>query len=127
MTYMDLAIRRLFHQHLNHQKHTSPKELVGWMGAVQAQDFPLSKWAIGFAGVAIDEENPLKAARLFGAAEVLSQKWGYTIWNATRKMQEFIFQNLEKDPRQKLIEAEKKAGAARTIEKARDYALQENK
>src|SRR6185295_1488999 len=28
-------------------KFTKPQELVSWMGAIQAQDYPMAKWAIG--------------------------------------------------------------------------------
>jgi hypothetical protein len=38
---------RLAIQQLSEQIHNSPKELVSWMGAIQAQDFNMAKWAIG--------------------------------------------------------------------------------
>jgi len=38
---------RLASQQLESTKLKTPKELVGWMGAMQAQDYAMSKWAIG--------------------------------------------------------------------------------
>ena len=42
---MDLARERLRNQRLAAAAAT-PEEVVGWMGAVQAQDFAGAKWAI---------------------------------------------------------------------------------
>ena len=47
MTLSDLTGIRLLNQQIENSTFKSPKELVGWMGAMQAQDFPMSKWAIG--------------------------------------------------------------------------------
>ncbi|MFM7024373.1 MAG: winged helix DNA-binding domain-containing protein [Flavobacteriales bacterium] len=47
MTLNDIAQLRLNSQQLNTSMFSSPKELVEWMGAMQAQDFEMSKWAIG--------------------------------------------------------------------------------
>jgi len=38
---------RLSSQHLNSDKLNSLKELVAWMGVIQAQDYGMSKWALG--------------------------------------------------------------------------------
>jgi len=43
----DIANLRFSNQQLEGSKFTSAKELVGWMGALQSQDFPMSKWAVG--------------------------------------------------------------------------------
>ena len=43
----DIAIIRLHNQQITAQKFTTPKQLVSWMGALQAQDYAMSKWAIG--------------------------------------------------------------------------------
>lgn len=42
-----VLLHRLIHQRLNGAKLSTVQDLVGWMGAVQAQDFPMSKWALG--------------------------------------------------------------------------------
>ena len=38
---------RLFNQQLITSSITTPKDIVSWMGAVQAQDFNMGKWAVG--------------------------------------------------------------------------------
>ncbi len=43
----DIAALRLFNQQITTKKFTSAKELVTWMGAMQAQDFPMAKLAVG--------------------------------------------------------------------------------
>jgi hypothetical protein len=39
--------RRLVSQQIARPRFTTPAELVRWMGAVQAQDYPGSRWALG--------------------------------------------------------------------------------
>ena len=43
----NIAQTRLITQQISVSKLKTEKELVSWMGAVQAQDFPASKWAVG--------------------------------------------------------------------------------
>jgi hypothetical protein len=38
---------RLFNQKIASSEFKTAKEIVSWMGAIQAQDYPMSKWAIG--------------------------------------------------------------------------------
>jgi len=47
MNITDIITHRLINQQLAVSKFTTPKELVGWMGAMQAQDYNQAKWAIG--------------------------------------------------------------------------------
>jgi len=47
MNLSEIAYLRLSHQCLLGTKFTSPKEVVGWLGAMQAQDYYMAKWAIG--------------------------------------------------------------------------------
>jgi hypothetical protein len=47
MNLADIANIRLTSQQLTAAKFKTPKELVGWMGAMQAQDYNMAKWAIG--------------------------------------------------------------------------------
>lgn len=42
-----IAHRRLHHQQLLGSTFTAPADIVRWLGAVQAQDLPMSKWAVG--------------------------------------------------------------------------------
>jgi hypothetical protein len=44
---MDIATLRLVNQQIAGNKCNTPKDIVGWMGAMQAQDFGMVKWAIG--------------------------------------------------------------------------------
>lgn len=47
MTPKQLLQIRLTQQQLLHSSFTDPASLVAWMGAVQAQDYAMSKWAVG--------------------------------------------------------------------------------
>lgn len=42
-----IALSRLFNQHIEATKFKSAADVVGWMGAMQAQDFAMAKWAVG--------------------------------------------------------------------------------
>jgi hypothetical protein len=47
MNINDITTHRLVNQQLLQPKVKIPKDIVGWMGAIQAQDYAMSKWAIG--------------------------------------------------------------------------------
>jgi len=47
MKMNDIAFMRLASQQLVRTKCSTPKEIVSWMVAMQAQDFPMARWAIG--------------------------------------------------------------------------------
>jgi hypothetical protein len=47
MKLTEISNIRLLNQQVTCTKLKSFKEIVNWMGALQAQDFPMSKWAIG--------------------------------------------------------------------------------
>jgi len=47
MTLSDITNIRLTNQLLAGTSFKTPKEIVGWMGAMQAQDYSMSKWAVG--------------------------------------------------------------------------------
>lgn len=47
MTLTEIARSRLINQQITETHLKSVKELVHWMGAMQAQDYAMSKWAIG--------------------------------------------------------------------------------
>lgn len=47
MKLTDISNIRLINQQITTPKFKSVKEIANWMGAVQAQDFSMSKWAIG--------------------------------------------------------------------------------
>ena len=47
MNLHEIALIRLHSQQITKQKFTKAQDLVGWMGAMQAQDPAMVKWAIG--------------------------------------------------------------------------------
>ncbi len=47
MTDQHIANMRLVSQQIVEKKFNTPAEIVDWMGAMQAQDFGMAKWAIG--------------------------------------------------------------------------------
>jgi hypothetical protein len=47
MNSVDIAQHRLTNQKLAGNAFASPKEVVSWMGAIQAQDYAMAKWAVG--------------------------------------------------------------------------------
>lgn len=47
MKLNDISKLRLINQHVSGPKLNSAKEVVKWMGAMQAQDFNMSQWAVG--------------------------------------------------------------------------------
>lgn len=47
MKQADITRIRLWNQQIESSSFTSVKDLVGWMGAMQAQDYAMAKWAVG--------------------------------------------------------------------------------
>ncbi|MHC1782234.1 MAG: winged helix DNA-binding domain-containing protein [Anaerolineaceae bacterium] len=47
MNLEDIARIRLYTQQIASSRFTTAREVVGWMGAMQAQDYAMSKWALG--------------------------------------------------------------------------------
>ena len=47
MTMPNIALQRLYNQRLEGTKFKTPSEVVSWMGAVQGQEYPFAKWALG--------------------------------------------------------------------------------
>ncbi|GAB4040525.1 winged helix DNA-binding domain-containing protein [Spirosoma jeollabukense] len=47
MTLSEIASYRLINQHIRESTFTKSADMVAWLGAVQAQEYGLSKWAIG--------------------------------------------------------------------------------
>ena len=61
MNKSDIAKTRLFNQQIAATKFTAPEEIVAWFGAMQAQDYPSAKWAIGLRIPGGTEEKIEKA------------------------------------------------------------------
>jgi hypothetical protein len=47
MTLQDISSLRLINQQIAGSKFRTAKEVVGWMGAMQAQDYAMAIWAVG--------------------------------------------------------------------------------
>jgi hypothetical protein len=47
MKNYEIAALRLQMQQIQRPNISTPQSLVAYMGAIQAQDYPMSKWAIG--------------------------------------------------------------------------------
>ena len=54
MTLSELVNMRLVSQQLATSKFKTPKGLVSWMGAMQAQEFKMAKWAVGIRTMSAD-------------------------------------------------------------------------
>lgn len=57
MNQKDIANRRLMSHQLIETNFSRAKEIVQWMGAIQAQDFNMAKWAIGLRLKNVTEPN----------------------------------------------------------------------
>ena len=47
MTRLEIARRRLYNERLVGPRFSRAEEVVSWLGAVQAQDYPGARWGIG--------------------------------------------------------------------------------
>ncbi|MFC0518417.1 winged helix DNA-binding domain-containing protein [Mucilaginibacter angelicae] len=61
MTTRDIANLRVYNQHLNYNKFKKPEEVVGYMCAMQAQEYALAKWAIGLRMLSATDKAVEKA------------------------------------------------------------------
>ena len=43
----EIALMRLHNQQLSHPRFKNPEEVISWLGAIQGQDYPGAKWAVG--------------------------------------------------------------------------------
>lgn len=79
MNLSDIAHLRLANQQLAGSKFTSPKEIVAWMGAMQAQDYPMAKWGIGVrlpGSTDKDVENAISTAQII-RTHLLRPTWHF--------------------------------------------------
>lgn len=58
---MDISFTRLSQQKISHRDLSAPQEVVAYMGAMQAQDFEMSKWAIGLR-LSSSTQTPIEKA-----------------------------------------------------------------
>lgn len=68
MDQITLIRQRMFHQRLMQPGFTRPAEVVGWLGAVQSQDYEGAKWALGLRAPGLTAQSVDTA---FDAGEIL--------------------------------------------------------
>jgi len=75
-----IAGRRLLQQRIAHAGLRRPRDVVGWLGAIQAQEYEPAKWAIGLrlAGepLAADVERAFETGRIL-RTHVLRPTWHF--------------------------------------------------
>jgi hypothetical protein len=67
VTITDIAYQRLVNQRIDGEKFEKPEEVVRWLGAIQAQDYPQALWAIGLrlkSATVADIEQAIFAGKL---------------------------------------------------------------
>jgi len=62
MDISTLLLTRVVNQQLHESAFKTPHDLVSWMGAVQAQDFNMGKWAVGVRLLGITDKEVEEAA-----------------------------------------------------------------
>jgi len=62
MNIADITTMRLANQQLVKTRYKTPREIVSWMGAMQAQDFNMAKWGVGVRLPGITDKQVEKAA-----------------------------------------------------------------
>ena len=68
MTLTDISNYRLLSQKIATHNFTTAKEIVGWMGAMQAQDLAMAKWAVG---VRLSNSTNVKIETALNSGEIL--------------------------------------------------------
>jgi winged helix DNA-binding protein len=75
----DILRRRLQGHRLTRSELREPSEIVGWLGAVQAQDYPAAKWALGLRAPSLtdsDVETAFTEGRIL-RTHVLRPTWHF--------------------------------------------------
>jgi hypothetical protein len=83
----DIVRRRLANQRLSRSSLRAPAEVVSWLGAMQSQDYPGAKWAIGLrAPVTDDEVDRACDEGLIVRTHILRQTWHFVARDDIRWM-----------------------------------------
>jgi hypothetical protein len=67
VTNMDIVSQRLVNQRIDGEKFEEPEEVVRWLGAIQAQDYLQSLWAVGLrlkSATVADVEHAISDGRI---------------------------------------------------------------
>lgn len=97
MDLNDVAGIRLVNQKIAESKFTSAREVVGWLGAMQAQDYHMAKWAIGIRMKdATDQmiEESINRAEIV-RTHVMRPTWHFTLAEDIRWMQQLTAQHVK--------------------------------
>jgi Winged helix DNA-binding domain len=68
MVATTIALQRLYQQRLSHNPLSTPEAVVEWLGAVQAQDYPGGKWALGLR---MSQATDTRIDQAFNAGRIL--------------------------------------------------------
>jgi hypothetical protein len=88
MTLSEIAHQRLINQQVVQTKFKTPQEVVGWLGAVQAQDYYMAKWGIGTRMIgATDQliEDSINQAQII-RTHVMRPTWHFVLAEDIRWM-----------------------------------------
>ena len=80
MDLADVARLRLRNQHISAARLKSPEEVVGWLGAVQSQEYALGRWSVGMRSGS--REQAVERAIASGAilrTHVLRPTWHFIL------------------------------------------------
>ena len=79
MTSKDITQGRLANQKIEGSENVKPEDTVSWMGAMQAQDLAMAKWAVGLRtnGTTLqDIERALDEAKII-RTHILRPTWHF--------------------------------------------------
>lgn len=78
MTHQEISHHRLVSQKLYKTSQSSPQEIVHHMGAMQAQDYAMAKWAIGSRcdATEIEIEEAINSAQII-RTHILRPTWHF--------------------------------------------------
>jgi len=68
MTLSEISSIRLVNQRIAKTEFITPMQVVGWMGAMQAQDFSMAKWAVG---IRMQDATDKEIENSFNKGEIL--------------------------------------------------------
>jgi hypothetical protein len=83
----DLVRRRLANQRLTRSSFRAAADVVSWLGAMQSQDYPGAKWAIGLrAAVTVEDVDRACDEGLIVRTHILRQTWHFVARDDIRWM-----------------------------------------
>jgi hypothetical protein len=98
MTPYDISHIRLSNQQIVRSNFENPTEIVSWMGALQAQDYNMSKWAVGLRLLKATDltiETALNAGKII-RTHVMRPTWHIVAAEDVRWLLELTAPNLDK-------------------------------